>query len=391
MRIFYISNTCSKEKYYEYIESKGLRVSQQAQKYNLLLAEGLVKLGLDVELISSRPINRFVSKKIFFHKERQKSNGINFLYLRFLNIKFFRSFFLFWGTFLRIFIRGKKDKDFVVCDALNISSALGAIIASKIKGIKIIGIITDVPCHLSNMENIPFHQKINFKIMHKFDGYLFLTEYMNGLLNMKHKPYIVLEGHSDAAMGKRDNCLSMKVKKRICLYAGSLKKVYGINNLVEGFIEANIFNTELHIYGNGDYVEELKKICSIYDNVKYFGIVSNSVMVEKEIEATLLVNPRPTNEEYTKYSFPSKNMEYMASGTPLLTTKLPGMPLDHLNYVYLIDDESSKGISEALKKVLLNSDTELNIFGNKAKKFILEEKSNEKQAGKVLEFLQKNY
>ena len=66
MNIIYVANTCSSKKYTEYIESKGARISQQAQKYNLLLAEGLSTAGAKVKLISSRPINRNVTKKLWF-------------------------------------------------------------------------------------------------------------------------------------------------------------------------------------------------------------------------------------------------------------------------------------------------------------------------------------
>ena len=34
----------------------------------------------------------------------------------------------------------------------------------------------------------------------------------------------------------------------------------------------------------------------------------NDRVVEEQLRATLLVNPRPTTEAFTKYSFPSKNM-----------------------------------------------------------------------------------
>ena len=51
-------------------------------------------------------------------------------------------------------------------------------------------------------------------------------------------------------------------------------------------------------------------------------------------------------------------MEYMASGTPLLTTKLPGMPEDYYPHVYFFEEESVQGYADALKKVLsLPADT----------------------------------
>ena len=93
------------------------------------------------------------------------------------------------------------------------------------------------------------------------------------------------------------------------------------------------------------------------------------------------------HEEFTKYSFPSKNIEYMASGTPLLTTKLPGMPKEYYPYVFLIENESVEGYAKALERVLAQSDEELYVFGEKAKDFVLEKKNSFEQAKRVIELI----
>ena len=131
----------------------------------------------------------------------------------------------------------------------------------------------------------------------------------------------------------------------------------------------------------------MKALSEKYDNVIYLGIAPNSEIVKSELRATLLVNPRPTNEEYTKYSFPSKNMEYMASGTPVLTTKLPGMPEEYNEYVYLLEDESAEGVCNALKEILTKPAEELYQKGKEAKEFVVREKNNVKQAEKLISLI----
>ena len=106
------------------------------------------------------------------------------------------------------------------------------------------------------------------------------------------------------------------------------------------------------------------------------------------MQATLLVNPRPTHEEFVRYSFPSKTMEYMSTGTPLLTTCLPGMPEEYRPYVYLIREETPQGIARALKETLSQSDQALFDKGMAARNFILKEKNNVIQAGKILSMLE---
>ncbi len=154
--------------------------------------------------------------------------------------------------------------------------------------------------------------------------------------------------------------------------------------MVDGFVLANVPDSELHIYGNGPYVDELQKVTQEHPNVIYHGIAMNDEVVRAEIEADLLINPRPTHEEFTKYSFPSKNMEYMASGTPVLTTNLPGMPEEYKQYVYLIENESAEGIARAIRSVLLVDSCTHNRRGTAAQEFVLQSKNNITQSAKVI-------
>ena len=78
----------------------------------------------------------------------------------------------------------------------------------------------------------------------------------------------------------------------------------------------------------------------------------------------------------------------MASGTPVLTTRLPGMPEDHKPHVYFIEQEDADGIKDALQKVLSQDAQTLHNFGVEAKEFVLKEKHNVAQAAKVLAFVQ---
>ena len=128
-------------------------------------------------------------------------------------------------------------------------------------------------------------------------------------------------------------------------------------------------------------------LCAEHPNLEYRGVAPNEEIVAEELKATLLVNPRPTTEEFTIYSFPSKNMEYMASGTPLLTTKLPGMPVEYHQYVYLFEEESIQGYADALKKVLSEPNDNLHAKGVQAKNFVLQNKNYVTQAQRVLGLL----
>ncbi len=68
------------------------------------------------------------------------------------------------------------------------------------------------------------------------------------------------------------------------------------------------------------------------------GLLKREEVLRLQKSCMVLLNPRPSHHEYTKYIFQSKSLEYMSSGTPVITSRLPGIPKKYYDYVYLIED-----------------------------------------------------
>jgi Glycosyltransferase len=391
-KIWYVYGNCSKSKYERLFRNTSVMILQQAQKYHSLLIEGLHENQAEITCISGLPVNRRLSKKLFYKQETEQIDGITYLYSGFINLFIVRQIFLFFSSLIRTVRYLKKNNNTaVICDPLNIASSAGAILAAKLCKVITLGIITDLPEYISaeRRASKSIRLKINHVIISKFDAYVFLTKGMNECLNPFHKPFLVLEGHVDQKLNEEHSLVEKKHLKNIILYAGSINKKYGIELLVNAFLLADLNNSVLHIYGDGDYVSDLLVICNRHPSVQYMGVKSNDYIVEQEKKAVLLVNPRPSGEEFTKYSFPSKNMEYMVSGTPVLTTKLEGMPDEYDEYVYIIKEETVEGFRDVLIEVLGKSKEELQEKGKRAKEFVLREKNNQIQARKILDLLRK--
>ena len=384
MHIIYAVTTCSDKVYKQLFSQVKVKPAFQSQKYHRLLIEGLAA-GARVDVVANPPVNPSVLSEKLVCLPREEEGGAHYRYIPAIRNPAIKAVAVGLGTFFQtLFLLGRDSA--VIVDGLNRITALSAMLAARLRGKPCIGIVTDLPDMLGGGS---FSKKLaNFVISH-CTGYVLLTEAMNDYLNKTGKPYVILEGHADITMADRIPSPEKKLSPRVCFYAGGVSKQYGLANLVDGFRKANLSNAQLHIYGPGDYVEELEKIAAEDPRVFYGGMLLSSEIVAKEQEATLLVNPRPTDEEYVKYSFPSKTMEYMASGTPVLTTVLPGMPKEYHPYVYLLEDETADGIARKLQEVLENSDETLFRKGSEARTFVLEQKNNVIQARKILEMLKK--
>lgn len=385
MQILYGYSNCTDKKYREIVSENHVAVLQPDQKYHGLLIRGLSNNGVKVLCFSGLPINRSVTSKVLIYEKDEVEENAYFHYYTTFNIPIIRQLMIFFAAFFNVLFTSKREETYAICDCLNIANAYGMLLACKIRRISIFTIVTDLPDMMSDNFIL---RGVNNCLFRAVDGFIFLTEQMNQRLNKKNKPYLVLEGHVDANAPSLNNECKWEREngKKVIIYAGSILKLYGIQNLTEGFLKADIPNAELWIYGDGDYREELIEIEKHNPSVKYKGVCNNQEVVQAELRAALLVNPRPTAPEYTKYSFPSKNMEYMVSGTPLLTTKLPGMSKEYYPYVYLFEDETSDGIAKSLQDVLNIPEEERNQKAASARGFVLQEKSNIVQAKKILSF-----
>ena len=382
MHIIYAVTTCSDKVYKQLFSQVKVKPAFQSQKYHRLLIEGLAA-GAKVDVVANPPVNRSVLSEKLVRLPREEEGGACYHYIPAIRNPVVKAAAVGLGTFFRTLFLIRKDSA-VIVDGLNRVTALSAMLAARMRGKPCVGIVTDLPDMLSGSR---FSKGLaNFVIRH-CTHYVLLTQAMNDYLNKTGKPYVILEGHADITMAEKIPSMEKKTSPRICFYAGGVSKQYGLGNLVEGFRNADIPNAQLHIYGPGDYVKELQKIAEEDSRVFYGGMLLNQEIVEKEQEATLLVNPRPTNEEYVKYSFPSKTMEYMASGTPVLTTVLPGMPKEYYPYLFLLEDETAEGIAQALTELLTKSDEELFEKGRRARAFVLDQRNNLVQAQKIIQML----
>jgi len=387
MKIIYVSTVISKKKINYIINNSKNKPLQSIQKFHRLLCEGFVKNGVEVKTLSSIPMSRKISSKIIWVDKSEKENGVEYTYIPFLNIKGIRQLCTFAGITLKIIkecCKGKKEKIFI-CDILNTTISSTTLLLSKILKFKCIAIVTDLPRDIGGKFSIS--KRVNEALQKEYDGYIILTEAMNEIVNPKQKPYTVIEGLVDSSELIDKEETIKKYNEKVILYAGGLYEKYGVKALIEAFQKIKDNNTRLYLYGTGDLDDYIKNIKD--SRIKFGGVVTNDVIVQEEKKATLLINPRFTNEEYTKYSFPSKNMEYMVSGTPLLTTKLPGMPKEYYEYIYCFEEETVDGMKKTIEQILNLSEDELKEKGKISKKFVLDKKNNIVQAQKIIEQMNK--
>jgi len=229
------------------------------------------------------------------------------------------------------------------------------------------------------------NNKLIYKCLKRIDSFVLLTEQMKHPLKVGDRPYVVVEGIA--------NTLQMAVTlpepgKRIILYAGTLHYQFGIKTLLDAFEMIDDEAYELWICGSGDAEEEIKKLAEKDKRIKFYGYVTKQQVAQYQSHATVLVNPRTNEGEYTKYSFPSKTMEYLAAGKPVIMHKLDGIPDEYDEYLYYINGPSAEDLKNTILVACSKTDDELARFGAKASKWVLKEKSPAGQAKKIIRMIE---
>lgn len=233
----------------------------------------------------------------------------------------------------------------------------GAVYAKKLNPkTHICMVIPDLPQYMNlSKKNHPiysFFKKIDIakllRLNQSVDSYMLLTKHMAEPMQVGNRPYIIIEGIA--------NSYSVDVRatheKRIVAYAGKLSETFGVKNLIEAFELIKSPNLILDICGGGDlraYVESMShKDCRIH----YHGMVSAEDAERILRNADVLVNPRQNDNDYTKYSFPSKNIEYLMTSNTVVAYMLEGIPEYYQRMFIVPKGDSKENLAEAIMNAL---------------------------------------
>lgn len=284
----------------------------------------------------------------------------------------------------------KKDPECCVCIYSLRSPFLLPIFILRRKIKKSCVVVPDLPEYMSSNTHLLrklakwIDRKIINKCLDKIDSFVLFSELMKERLPIGNKPWRLMEGIYNTSV-KIINY--PKEHNKTILYTGSISVRYGVMDLVEAFTQIEYSDYRLWLCGSVDNMTMLEDYIKKDNRIIYYGIVDKDKVFELQQKATVLVNPRHSNEEFTKYSFPSKTMEYMASGTPTLMCKLFALPADYLPHLFIFEDESIEGYRKKLVEICQLNKQILDEKGKAASVFIRTKKNETVQAKIVVDMM----
>lgn len=222
---------------------------------------------------------------------------------------------------------------------------------------------------------------------HDFDYFVLYTSAMSEYLKLKSQQYIVIEGFFTPI---KKHCKQPQ-DKFIITYTGSLNIKYGLIRLLDMMQYIRYDNVELHIYGTGDCDSIIAERSKYDKRIIFKGLVPKDQALDAIYNSSVLVNPRNNDDgEYVKYSFPSKNLEYLNSGVPTVLCRLKGMPESYNGFYIDAGNGSPEELANALIRVYNMTYQERDSFGMNAKAFIEERMNIDNQIKQIVNLMTSN-
>lgn len=376
------------------LKSLGSSVDFAAETFQSSLIQGLINYFPEIKIITAPNISSYprIKKKIFNKKEFNLSfNNIKHIFTGFINIHILKhiSKIIRIRKAIKLSLTNNIDNRIIIYGVH--SPFLLALCGINKKKYKSCLIVPDLPEFMSEKKNFAYviGKKIDrFFInigLKNIDSFVLFSPHMREYLKINNKPWIHVEGIFNVENMLKEDV--GKEDKHTILYTGNISKRMGIPELLKAFslIESNDYR--LWIRGNGECKSMIMDAIKKDNRIEYFEPMSKEDLLKLQKRATVLINPVSSSQKFTRYFFPSKTMEYLASGTPTIMSKLDCLPEEYNNHIYFFEDESIDSIKNKIIEVCEKQQTELDSFGKSASDFIITEKNEKKQAKKIVDLI----
>lgn len=293
------------------------------------------------------------SRKLFFKKEQKRCAFGDITYLPFVNFYFIKDMMFRSGLYraLRKII-GSQEQTTVYIYSLNVvfEKVMASLKRKFGDRVQFCLIIPDLPGKYGIVRKGILGIRDRLEIAPKMkltkwaDNYVFLTEAMKELF--PSKPYAVVEGFLPQEHFDRT---ASRIPKSV-LYTGTLAEAFGINTLLEAFSSIKDPQAQLWICGAGGAEEKVLHMVQADPRIQFKGFLPKNQITQLQSQCDVLVNPRTDEGEFTKYSFPSKTMEYLLSGSKVVMYRLPGIGEEYYRYIRTVETPGAEALARALQE-----------------------------------------
>ena len=184
---------------------------------------------------------------------------------------------------------------------------------------------------------------------YKFDYLIFLSRELKERYNFKNS--LLMIGGINIGRFK-DFVSTPKKGKMVILYSGILSKVTGIDIYLKAIKLIEDKDIRFVFSGKGEMKELLIEKSREDKRIKYVGFLNEEAYLSLLGKANILINPRNMDLPQNKNNFPSKILEYLATGKVIISTKFPNYQEFEENMFFC--DTNAQSIADKIKFIAKN-------------------------------------
>lgn len=229
------------------------------------------------------------------------------------------------------------------------------------------------------------------KCMRLFDGLIVLTQRIVDDF-APTVPHLQMEGGIPdllpASSTKGPEKPPSEEPEFIVMYSGSLSTFKGIPLLLECFRLLSGDHYRLWITGGGESLPLVEEAARRDKRIVYMGKLPYPKVLDLYGRASVLVNPHASDVASARYMFPSKLLEYLAAGRPVISTlSTPEVASIYGPYIFALHDDAPHALAWLIERVATLSEEERQLVGERGRHFVLANKQWSSQGRRIASFL----
>ena len=278
------------------------------------------------------------------------------------------------------------------------------VLASRITRSKVIAIVADVRVPGSGGGEASLLRRLEYRVaiaaLRHMDAIVPLTsaiatDFANGV------PFLHIDGGvpndmllplqspgSQLAIAGADPAATPGPEILVVLYAGSLSALAGVPFLLEAFKLLESPNVRLDITGRGELEDVVRQAADRDNRIRYLGVLPRPQLLATYAAADVLINPHSTKLLTARYVFPSKLLEYLASGRPVITTATPEIAASYGDLCTVLEREEPQLLADAIVRLSAVPAADRLMRAAAARTAVIERCAWSPQGGRLVQFLE---
>jgi len=376
---------------------RGRAFSRAGNMFQTNVLEGLVAEGASVDaVLSARPLPSFPrGKRVWVSPEEVRlANGLPVRLVGYLNVTPLKQITVAVTVVLGLFVwawRHRADRRVVVTWNLSVPPGLALWLAARLTGAALVAIVGDVEVPGETVPDRLLHRldaAAHGWVMRRLTGLVAVSDAIARELAPGH-PFLRMDGGvANETLAAFPPRCGASAEDFTFVFAGRLDRMNGIDVVLEAFRLLGPGPYRLVFAGAGPLAAAVENAARDDPRISCIGFVTLERVFELYRSAGALLCIRSTRIPGSRFFFPSKMLEYLASRAPVMATCTGHLASEYGEYVHLVRDETPSGVADVMRTLVSTSQEELRRRAEAARAYVEGHKTWSAQSRRLLRYIE---